>query len=375
MVHSRLLRPLVVVSGLTSLSLAAFQQVSNDQCNCFLTNGSRADYFTSHKFFDYREKSEYATVPALIGDPDDSSEADPASDYFSSNEWIDNWTLQNWDNKASLSNGVSDATTLMVNSPNNVYLEKNNDPDADSSTFLTMRTARLEDFQTASEFESTVRNYHFLSARMYARTIGAPGAVTAIFTYRDMANTTDPTKVQESDLEIRTIDPPDHVQYTNQPSYTSMGLDVQEATRNVTIPKKRDWTNWAVYRMDWSPGATTWYINGDEVASISFQAPRDPSLLILNSWSDGGSWSGNMSVGKEAYLQIQWIELVYNATGPSTSKRDDQSCVNICSIDETEKIGAPVLLQGSASSLLGQMGSFAGLVSWVSVLSTVIAFW
>ncbi|KAI1644817.1 glycoside hydrolase family 16 protein [Daldinia loculata] len=375
MVHSRLFRLLVVVSSLTPLSLAAFQQVSNDQCNCFLTNGSRPDYFTSHKFFDYREKSEYATVPALIDDPDDSSEADPTSDYFSSNEWVDNWTLQNWDNKASLSSGVSDATTLMVNSPNNVYFEKNNDPDADSNTFLTMRTARLDDFQTASEFESTVQDYHFLSARMYARTIGAPGAVTAIFTYRDTANNTDLTKVQESDLEIRTIDPPDHVQYTNQPSYTSLGLDVQQATRNVTIPKKRDWTNWAVYRMDWSPGATTWYINGDEVASISFQAPRDPSVLILNSWSDGGSWSGNMSVGKEAYLQIQWIELVYNTTGSSTSKRDDQSCFNICSIDETEKIGAPVLLQGSASSILGQMGSFAGMVSWVSVLSMVTAFW
>ncbi|OTB20275.1 glycoside hydrolase family 16 protein, partial [Daldinia sp. EC12] len=319
---------------------------SNDQCNCFLTNGSRADFFTTHKFFDYREKTEYASVPSLIDDPDDSSDAGPTSDYFSSDEWTDNWTIQNWNNEASLSGDVSDATILMVNSPNNVYIEKNNDENADSSTFLTMRTARLDDFQTAAEFESAVRDYHFLSVRMYARTIGAPGAITAIFTYRDIANNTDLTKVQESDLEIRTIDPPDHVQYTNQPSYTSLGLDVQEATRNVTIPQKRDWTNWAVYRMDWSPGTTTWYINGDEVASISFQAPRDPSLLILNSWSDGGSWSGNMSVGEEAYLQIQWIDIIYNSTGAPPSKRDEQSCVRICSIDETEQIGTPVLLQG-----------------------------
>ncbi|KAI1484196.1 glycoside hydrolase family 16 protein [Daldinia eschscholtzii] len=373
--YPRLFRPLVVVSSLAPLSLAAFQQVSNDQCNCFLTNGSRADFFTTHKFFDYREKTEYASVPSLIDDPDDSSDAGPTSDYFSSDEWTDNWTIQNWNNEASLSGDVSDATILMVNSPNNVYIEKNNDENADSSTFLTMRTARLDDFQTAAEFESAVRDYHFLSVRMYARTIGAPGAITAIFTYRDIANNTDLTKVQESDLEIRTIDPPDHVQYTNQPSYTSLGLDVQEATRNVTIPQKRDWTNWAVYRMDWSPGTTTWYINGDEVASISFQAPRDPSLLILNSWSDGGSWSGNMSVGEEAYLQIQWIDIIYNSTGAPPSKRDEQSCVRICSIDETEQIGTPVLLQGGASSVLGNVGSFAGILSWVSVLSMVTAFW
>ncbi|KAK6950360.1 hypothetical protein Daesc_008686 [Daldinia eschscholtzii] len=373
--YPRLFRPLVVVSSLAPLSLAAFQQVSNDQCNCFLTNGSRADFFTTHKFFDYREKTEYASVPSLIDDPDDSSDAGPTSDYFSSDEWTDNWTIQNWNNEASLSGDVSDATILMVNSPNNVYIEKNNDENADSSTFLTMRTARLDDFQTAAEFESAVRDYHFLSVRMYARTIGAPGAITAIFTYRDIADNTDLTKVQESDLEIRTIDPPDHVQYTNQPSYTSLGLDVQEATRNVTIPQKRDWTNWAVYRMDWSPGTTTWYINGDEVASISFQAPRDPSLLILNSWSDGGSWSGNMSVGEEAYLQIQWIDIIYNSTGAPPSKRDEQSCVRICSIDETEQIGTPVLLQGSASSVLGNVGSFAGILSWVSVLSMVTTFW
>ncbi|KAI1808434.1 glycoside hydrolase family 16 protein [Daldinia bambusicola] len=373
--YPRLFRPLMVVSSLAPLSLAAFQEVSNNQCNCFLTNGSIADFFTTHRFFDYREKTEYASVPSLIDDPDDSSDAGPTSDYFSSDEWTDNWTIQNWTNQASLSSDASDATTLMVNSPNNVYIEQNNDENADSSTFLTMRTARLDDFQTASEFESSVRNYHYLSVRMYARTIGAPGAITAIFTYKDIANNTDLTKVQESDLEIRTIDPPDRVQYTNQPSYTSMGADVQESTRNVTIPQKRDWTNWAVYRMDWSPGTTTWYINGDKVASISFQVPRDPSLLILNSWSDGGSWSGNMSVGEEAYLQIQWIDIIYNTTDSSNSKRDEQSCVNICSIDETDKIGTQVLLQGGASSILSSVGSYAGIISWVCVLSIFTTFW
>lgn len=115
------------------------------------------------------------------------------------------------------------------------------------------------------------------------------------------------------------------------------------------------------------------------LAFLMGQGPGDVRSLLQESGMltlrSGGSWSGNMSVGKEAYLQIQWIELVYNTTGSSTSKRDDQSCFNICSIDETEKIGAPVLLQGSASSILGQMGSFAGMVSWVSVLSMVTAFW
>ncbi|KAI0887377.1 glycoside hydrolase family 16 protein [Annulohypoxylon maeteangense] len=387
MVHLRLLRPLVVVSSLVPLALADYPEVNSDQCNCYLTNGSSGHYFTTHKFFDFRDKSDVAGVPALIPDPEESGESGVSSEYFSSDEWSDYWTLQSWNNSASLRSNESDSSVLMIHSLNNVYIEENRDPDADSQTFLTLRTARLRDYQSSCEFESAIRDYHFLSVRMYARTLGAPGAVTAMFTYKDPSGDATLATVQESDLEIRTVDPPDHIQYTNQPSYSSMGLSVQDATRNVTIPNKRDWTNWAAYRMDWTPDDTTWYIDGDQVASISFQTPRDPSMVIFNAWSDGGSWTGNMSVGTEARLQVQWIELVYNTTGEAPHKRDlndmpgyfekrgDDSCANICSIDQTTKTGTVVLLQGGASRMLGQDGVFGGICFWVSILAMALAFW
>ncbi|KAI1212954.1 glycoside hydrolase family 16 protein [Annulohypoxylon truncatum] len=387
MVHLRLLGPLVVVSSLVPLALADYPEVNGDQCNCYLTNGSSGHYFTTHKFFDFRDMSDVAGVPALITDPDESAQAGVTSEYFSSSDWSDYWTLQSWNNSASLKSDDSDASVLMIHSLNNVYIEENGDDDANSKTFLTLRTARLKDYQSSCEFESTIRDYHFLSVRMYARTLGAPGAVTAMFTYKDPGDDTKLSAVQESDLEIRTIDPPDHIQYTNQPSYTSKGLEVQEATRNVTIPNKRDWTNWAVYRMDWSPDNTTWYIDGDQVASISFQTPHDPSMVLFNAWSDGGSWTGNMSVATEARLQVQWIELVYNTTGGSSQKRDlidlagyfekrgDDSCANICSIDKTTKTGTVVLLQGGASRMLDQGGVFGGICFWVSILAMALAFW
>ncbi len=282
----RLFHPFIVAISLVPLVVTAFPEVSGDTCDCYLTNGSSSNWFTTHKFFDFRDKSGDARVPALIDDPTESSEASATNDYLLSDDWTGYWTLQSWNNSASLGTDVGDASILMVHSPNNVYIENNADENADSSTYLTMRTARLDDYQSASEFESNIQNYHFLSVRMYARTTGAPGAVTAMFTYKQLDNSDDLTAVQESDLEIRTLDPPNSVQYTNQPSYTSQGLNLADATRNVTIPKERDWTNWAVYRMDWSPSATTWYIDGDEVASISFQTPRDPSMLIFNSWSE-----------------------------------------------------------------------------------------
>ncbi|OTA61920.1 concanavalin A-like lectin/glucanase [Hypoxylon sp. EC38] len=396
MVYIRLFRPLVAISSLTSLSMAAYTEVSDDQCNCYLTNTSTGHYFTTHKFFDFRDKADYAKVPDLIEDPDDTTEADVTSDYFSSEEWTDNWALQSWNNTAALASDDRDSTAFMVHSSNNVYLEKNQDQDANSDTFLTLRTARLEDFQSAAEFESVARNYHFLSARIYARTIGDPGAITAMFTYRDTSGEGALSAIQESDLEIRTIDPHDRIQYTNQPSSTPSGDENLEATRNATVPNERDWTTWAVYRMDWSPDSTTWYINGEQVASITVQTPRDPSMIIFNNWSDGGSWSGNMSVGSAAYFNIQWMELVYNTTGPpipetsknkrSTTdtlsnlkkvfeKRDDGSCLNICSIDETQKTGTPVLIQNSASKMMGQTGFLGGVLFWVTVLSTALALW
>ncbi|KAI0014079.1 concanavalin A-like lectin/glucanase domain-containing protein [Xylariaceae sp. FL0662B] len=386
MVFPRHLQPLVVVSILITLPAAAFPEVGDDRCNCYLTNDSSENYFTTHKFFDFRELSDYAGVPGLIADPLESSQADATSDYFTSDEWTQNWGIQGWNNSALLNQG--DASVLMVHSPNNIYIEKNQDENPSSSTFMTLRTFRLKDYQSAAEFESISQAYHFVSARMYARTKGNPGAVTAMFTYLDPGDSAELTAVQESDLEIRTVDPPDSIQYTNQPSYTSNGFDVPEATRNITMPGGQNWTDWAVYRMDWNPTRTSWYIDGVNVASISFQTPRDPSMLIFNTWSDGGNWSGNMSVGGEAYLHVQWIELVYNSTGNAKTtdkrneiystihaeKRDEQLCHNVCSIDDTAKIGTPVLLQGGASRLLSQFGSFGAVYFSIPVLSMVFTY-
>jgi len=360
-------------------------EVSDAQCNCYFTNDSSSNYFTTHNFFDFRSLSQYAKVPAPIADPFDSSDADVVNDYFLAPGWANVWGIQRWNKSETVKSGA--APVLMVNSPNNIYIEKNQDESPSSDTFLTMRTLRYEDYQSSAEFESVSKAYHYLSVRMYARTIGDPGAITAMFTYRDSGDPTKLTSVQESDLEIRTMDPRDKVQYTNQPSYSLKGDDVPAATRNATTPVQADWTQWSVHRMDWSPTATTWYIDGHDVASIAFQVPRDPSQIIFNAWSDGGVWAGNMTVGGSAYLQIQWIEVVYNSTGneKTTDKRSDDAvwslphekrdgggCQNVCSIDDTTTTGMPVLLQGGASKISDHILGFGVAYIWIPLL--LVAF-
>jgi hypothetical protein len=354
-------------------ALADYQQVIDDHCDCYLTNGTNGGYFTSHKFFDFRSMSQHVNVPSVISNANDASQAPVADDYFSSQAWNDTWGIQQWNNTQNMQSG--DAAVFMVNSPSNVYIEQNSDRNANSETHLTLRTVRTADFQSAAEFESINQGYHFVSARMYARTVGAPGAITAMFTYR---GSDDPNLLQEADLEIRTMDPPEVIQYTNQPSYSRTGDAVAASTRNATVPV--GWDQWAIHRMDWSPTSTMWYVDGVNVSQIEFQTPRDPSIIIFNSWSDGAAWSGNMTDGAEAYLQIQWIELVYNSTqtGKSTdpathrkgrlSERADASgCKRVCSIDETKTIGTAVLLQGGA----GHVG-LGGPVLWAPVLAVVM---
>ncbi|KAK4123980.1 glycoside hydrolase family 16 protein [Parathielavia appendiculata] len=370
------LSPLVLFLSATVPLAAADPTLTEDSsCNCYLTNGNQSSYFTEHRFFDFRRLSQYAGVPDVIDDAASSPGADPTSAYFTSAEWTSFWMLGSWNN--SHGDKRTDATVLMVNSPNNLYIEpsssSSSNPAAqnqESETHLTLRTQRLATFQTAAEMESASTSFRYLSLRMRARTVGAAGAVTAMFTYRD-----GPTlaEVQESDLEIRTADPLGLIHYTNQPAYDE-GTDevVPDATRNATMPDGKVWTEWATHRMDWTPGVTAWYVDDVEVARIAFQAPKDESNIILNAWSDGGGWTGNMTRGEAAYLQVQWLEVVYNSTeegeGRAKNRKRDggeaSGCRAVCSVDQTPQLGKPVMLWNNGA---GRVSGAAGVVGWMPI--------
>ncbi|KAH7329350.1 glycoside hydrolase family 16 protein [Stachybotrys elegans] len=336
---------------------------NDSSCDCFLTNGSDPTYYSSHLFFDFRDLAQYAGVPEVIPDAQRSSLAPPTSDYFTSERWTNTWEIQNWNNSQD---GYGDATVFMVNSPNNIYIQQ--DDQDDSLTFLTMRTQRLRGFQTAAEFQTPSQNYQFLSVRMLARTIGSPGAVTALFTYRSAEEL---TGVQEADIEVLTRDPRDKIQYTNQPSYTEDGDELPDATVNATMPRGTLWSDWAVHRLDWTPDTSVWYVNDHKVAAIKFQTPRDGSTVNLNVWSNGGSWSGNMSLFDAAYMQVQWLEMVFNTTEEGLAQRsiptdgvpllsrrqdDEEGCTVVCSIDETPERGVAAMLWDGSESAATHIG-------------------
>jgi beta-glucanase (GH16 family) len=132
---------------------------------------------------------------------------------------------------------------------------------------------------------------------------------------------TSSSNVEEADIEILTKGPRNKIQLTNQPSESASGDTLPQATLNATLPGGVEWSAWNEYRYDWLPDLSSWYVNGVSVGNISFQAPKNPAGLILNMWSNGGSWTGNMSIGAASYLQIQWIEIAYNTSDPTIGSK------------------------------------------------------
>ncbi|UNI14008.1 hypothetical protein JDV02_000692 [Purpureocillium takamizusanense] len=412
--HKKASSMLIVLAGGLARTVQAagstVQLVNDTGCGCFLTNGSEPTYYARHMFFDFRDLNEYARVPDVVTNDTVASYSPPTSDYFASDTWNDTWQVQGWSNRnGSAGRGgggggkggaeglTGDATVLMVNSPSNIYIERNGHVEGDgpTTTYLTLRTKRLKEFQTAAEFQAQESHYRFLSLRMMARTVGDPGAVSAVFTYREAPSLSD---VQEADIEILTRGPRNKIQYTNQPSYQDQSGgdhdgdsganngDDPRATRNSTMPHGLRWTDWAVHRLDWTPRRSVWFVDGVEVASIDFQVPRDAAGLNINSWSDGGQWSGNMSVGGESKLQVQWLEMVFNTTADHDAadkkakhqKRATARCKVVCSIDETNRTGtAAKLWEGAAAArpsstagttLLWLCACVVGSAMWLSAV-------
>lgn len=354
---------------------------NQQNCSCYVINSGKdsnsPEYFQYYRFYDFRNladgPNQYTTAPPLVNDTQDASnESVWEANTLNSDAWNTDWSIQSWSK-----NATEDFPTRMVNSPANIYLGQN-DNQNDFFTWLTLRTSRLEDFQTAGEIENMQKNLMHASLRMYGRVVGSKGAVAGFFTFFDDTN--------ESDIEILTDDPTDMIRYTNQPSLDKDGNEVSQAsTAPDNLPK---WDEWQTHRIDWLPKNSYWYLNDKQVAANTYSVPREASFLVINMWSDGGEWSGNMSVGDSAEFQIQWIELIFNTSGPVEGKQDpnekrsvnlwesrldkrkDKGCEVVCRVDGVKETGTPevVSTKGAATA----MSVSWGLLVLVGVVSIAV---
>jgi hypothetical protein len=57
-------------------------------------------------------------------------------------------------------------------------------------------------------------------------------------------------------------------------------------------------------------------VNGKETAVTDVNTPNMTSQVILNMWNSGNKFSGNMDIGGEAWLDVQWVGLLFDTTTP-----------------------------------------------------------
>lgn len=127
------------------------------------------------------------------------------------------------------------------------------------------------------------------------------------------------------------------------------------------------WTDWHTHRIDWVTSKSSWFVDGRHYLDKAYGVPTVPSYLILNMWSDGGMWSGEMQPLDEARLEIEWVEMVFNISDESPSRSkfktrrrlrrratqaaaddyDDDDCSVVCTVDDA---GATGILNGGIQS-------------------------
>jgi hypothetical protein len=353
---------------LTALALATSPYTSsrnetphdnNADCNCYVVqsgaDAATPEYFQYYRFYDFRNLPGGFSSPPGQVNSSDGLEPTWQPDLFNSDDWQYDWGTQNWSKPAT-----DDFPVPMSNSYANIYLGQE-----DSTSYLALRTSREEGYQSAGEMENEQKNLMHVSMRMHGRVLGDKGAVAGFFTFIDDNN--------ESDIEILTRDPIDTIRYTNQPSVGKDGNEVAQASiMSTDLPS---WEDWQTHRIDWLPKNSFWYLNGKQVAANTYSVPRKQSYMVLNMWSDGGEWSGNMTEGGSAEFHVQWIEMTFNTSGPyhgkNQKRKASKGCEVVCKIDDVKNKGTPevVSVNKSAAAAVGVSWALLAVVGVVSMFA------
>lgn len=342
-------------------------------CDCYSVSGPDPGYFQHHHFWDFRQvplnalaAKDFHFQPVTQNTvlTSENHEANNASILLKDTPFAGDWLIQDWHRSGSHLFPIP-----IANSNQNVFLTRSL---AGGPSFLAMRTKRFEHYSSTAEVETNIDNFMHVSFRVRLRVLGndepiispplfedkALGKRDAEVMAENMKTQPDPliqrvasrlppsigacvgiftffSTTSESDIEILTSDPPNRVHYANQPDY--------DPIRNIVIPGSQvaidapvPWTTWSTYRLDWLPGMSRWYVENQLQTSLAYGVPVDPSRLIINIWSDGGLWSGNLTVGDSVHLGIEWIEIAYNLAGEAP-----RPCNTVCRIDDVVNPGIP----------------------------------
>ncbi|CAN9456787.1 unnamed protein product [Alternaria alternata] len=277
------------------------------KCTQFSTNGSTAATYDFYRFYDFRNIRDNidgdAAAASSYGKSYTATEsANGQSKIIEAAPWNSGWNARDW----------------FRPSPKNDTINMHYKPSRVS----------INGSQLAAELDFAEYNVTFASIRMSARIHGASGAIAGFFTYHD--------DTSESDIEIPTGGSADEAHYSNQPTTDpDTGVPIDGATFNVSMEAHQPTSAWNNYRLDWVNGRSAWYMNGAQSADTEVNVPEKESMIILSLWSNGGTFSGRMDIGQDAWFDVQWVELLFNTSGSASTDTSG----TVCSVESS--LGSP----------------------------------
>lgn len=119
---------------------------------------------------------------------------------------------------------------------------------------------------------------------------------------------------QEVDIELITGDTWKGVHYTNQRA----NADAEASTIQMALPSNAT-NDFQEYRIDWLPGHTDFYLNGELQQTLTDNVPSTAGSWLWNNWSNGDpGWTGAPPL-QDNIMEISKIEMYYNRTSSAGS--------------------------------------------------------
>ncbi|KAH6883444.1 concanavalin A-like lectin/glucanase domain-containing protein [Thelonectria olida] len=349
---------LLLSTSVLPVAVAAVAGGRYSNCSSFATNGTAASQYAYYRFYDFRNIS--SDTWGSVQKPQSPNNATAGASTHDMS-----WQLD-WARRDGLRYPGPDVGPNLLPidyQPDSVYIDSSDDSAKTNLAFVSSRQS--ETSHQSSGIDFTDESILHLSLRLYVRVSGAPGACAAFFTYEN--------DTQEADIELLTRDNDDVVGFNTQPTLDIHDHYVPDSHWNMSLPNNITRESWIMYRMDWVEDQVVWYVNGVHMANTTVNVPVEPSRLSIALWGNGGTWTGNMTQGESALLEVQWIEMVYNLSGASPLETG-ANAGSICNLDDGDDEGnwQPYIFPPTHSSPSGghKLGMSALLMVFGIILGT-----
>ncbi|PNS18942.1 Beta-glucanase [Sphaceloma murrayae] len=164
---------------------------------------------------------------------------------------------------------------------------------------LTVPGGQLADPILSAELQTRAKDILYGSVRTVAMASTVAGTTHGFSFYSN--------DTQEADIAFLTDD-------TSVLHLTNEQSGYGQPVTSYSVPAPSDATNaWHEYRMDWVPGKTMFYIDGELVSQINQNVPATPGFFLWNNWSNGNAWAKGPPQGTNT-VKIQSIQAYFNRT-------------------------------------------------------------